>query len=82
MSGGARIAGDASDARRSASLPEVPSIRSRAVFTGTEAATNRLGPAAIAALTPEKTLNFGTAPAHPRLNFESQEKCFATKEEM
>jgi hypothetical protein len=34
-----------------------------------------------ARLTPEKTLNFGTAPAQPRLNFESQEKCSATKEQ-
>jgi phasin family protein len=31
-------------------------------------------------LTPEKSLNFGTAPGQPRLNFESQERCSVTKE--
>jgi hypothetical protein len=71
MSGGARIAGDASEARRSSSLQcrggaRIGSSRDRASCDGR--------------LTPEKTLNFGTAPAQPRLNFESRERCSATKE--
>jgi hypothetical protein len=64
MCGGARIAGDASDARRR---------RTNRVFKGRASCDGRL--------TPEKTLNFGTAPGQPRLNFESQEDVVRQKNE-